>query len=292
MKTPALTAAAVLLSAACASSSHATVNLATAGGFLFDLNEQTGSIVDGTSDAYDDYPDLWTAGSQFISPSFALSNGGRTVSYAPIQLQTSGTFISRTAYVPATGGNYVAYLETYTNTVTAPNGGNSFAMRYGSSFGGGLGSDTGTVITATSSGDTNVALGDHWFATDDATPGYSGTPSPTGDDDPALGHVIGGPGGVQVPFQTFQQASDEFIVTYEVELAPGQTKSYLFYEIQANTRAEAASVAASLSSSPDLSFLTPAQIATIQNVAVPVPEPTALGVVAGAGLLVLRRRRS
>ena len=193
-------------------------------------------------------------------------------------------------YVPAGGGNYVAYLESFTNTDTSPNGANSLAMRYGSSFGGGLGSDLATVVTASSSGDTNAALGDYWFATDDATPGYSGTPSPTGDDDPALGHVVGGPGR-QVPAQLFSNAPDEFITTYFVDTAPGQTKSYLFFETQQNTRALAASAAAGLSASPDVSFLTAAQIGTIQNFLI-VPEPASLRLLAAGGLLTRRRRRA
>jgi hypothetical protein len=277
--------AAVLLSAVAASFASADViTLNTAGGFGYDIDTATGHIEDGTSDAYDFYPDLWIAGTQFSSTSYTTSNNGRTITLAPITVGVVS--VTRTIYVPANGGNYVAFLDSFTNIDNSPN---SLAMRYGSQNGGSFGSDDATVVTATSSGDTNAALGDYWFATDDATPGYSGTPSPTGDDDPALGHVVGGPGGAQVPYQLERQSPDQYFTTFFVDTAAGQTKSFLFFETQEFTRTAAASVAASLSANPDVSFLTSAQIATIQNIAVPEPGSCLAGI-AAAGLLLRRRR--
>jgi hypothetical protein len=274
--------AVLALSGFSVSTSFGAETLTTAGGFVYDINTTSGAVTEGTSDAYDDFPQLWIAGSLYNAPSYTMANGGRNVVMAPMNI--SNFSVSRTVYVPASGGNYAAYLETFTNNSPVDN--TAFAISFGTAIGGAgdLGSDDETVVTASSSGDMNYAYGDYWFATDDAVPGF------TGADDPALGHVIAGPNASILPFDSRHPEPDQFQTLYSLSLLPGETQSFLFFEIQENTRALSAAVAAQLTANPDVSFLSPAQIATIKNFSI-VPEPASLGAISSFVPALLRRRR-
>lgn len=276
--------AALAISVLSTSSSYGVETLTTAGGFVFDINTASGATVSGTSNAYVNFPQLWIGGTVYNAPSYTLTNGGRAVELAPIT--TGALSVTRTIYVPADGGNYAAYLDTFTN-ISGSN--NTVAIRYGTVNGvGALGSGSQTVVTASGNGNLNYDAGDYWFATDDATPGY------TGSDSPALGHVVAGPGAANLPLQQNQSVSSgQFDTVFLLTIPAGQTQSYLYYEIQENSRELAASVAAGLSANPVAPFLTPAQADTIRNFgSVVVPEPASLGLLAaGAGGIALRRRR-
>ncbi len=283
-----LTSSAVLAASAitfAASSVSAQYVLTSGDDFTFDFNTASGAIIDGTSNAYDEFPQLWIAGTNYSAPSATTSSDGRTLSLAPVQIGSSIS-AQRTVFVPENGGNYAVYLNSFTNT---SNGNSNFAISYGTSITnlGDLGSDAETVVTASSSGDTTYALGDFWFATDDATPGFTGT------DSPALGHVVAGPGAADLPLDSRRPGNgDRFQTLYNINVPAGETYSYLFFEIQENTRELAASVSADLTMNPDVSFLTADQIGTIRNFDIVVPEPASLGLLSMSGLLLLRRRKA
>src|SRR5690606_28682812 len=103
-----------------------------------------------------------------------MSLSGRQLEF-PVQVM-AGLRVRRLAYVPPTIGDFARYLEVLENPGTSP-------ITTTVTISGNLGSDSGTTIVGTSSGDTIVSSADFWFATDDASDGAG---------DPSLGHVFGG----------------------------------------------------------------------------------------------------
>ena len=116
----------------------------------------------------------------WLQPIFApsIGNSGRMIS---TNTATTGDLtVSREATVPASGlHDFARTVDTFTNstgsTITAP-------VRVV----GNLGSDTNTVVFATSDGDTIVETTDWWFGTDDAD----------GTGTPAVIHLLHGPAGL------------------------------------------------------------------------------------------------
>lgn len=198
------------------------INLTSAGGFTFDVAETgAGTMANGTIDAYDTayYLDVDGIAYNAVGAAATLTVGGRQAEMAEI---TMGALrVKRIVYVPAVGGDYARYLDVVSNPGATDV---SVTLR----IRGNLGSNTTTVVTGSSSGDTVVSVADAWFATDDPTDG-------TGD--PSLAHVLGGgPGSVASP-STVSLSFDNFSWEYVVVVPAGGRVALLTFAIQSMNRA-------------------------------------------------------
>jgi len=207
----AVIAAGLLLSAPAGS----VVNLNGPNGHTFDIQDTSGGqLNDGSSDAYDSAYYLTVNGTQYSSGGVAGTsiNGGRGVRMAA---QTSGSLlVQREAYVPATGSHdYIRYYDTVENT-----SGSTITVTV--TYSGGLGSDTSTIITATSSGDITVSTADMWYCTDD-----------TGSD-PALAHVWWGESAGVAP-STLSLSGDSMTTTFSFDLPGGSRAAFVIFAVQA-----------------------------------------------------------
>jgi len=179
----------VLLSLGLPATALADVDLMSPGGFLFDIDETRGTLGNGSIDAYDTCYRL-TVNSTSFSPS-----GTHTTSMMGRQVETPthtiGTLdVRRMIYVPSTApsacsgttgcGDYGRYVDVFENTGTTD-------VMVTAEYYCNLGSDSSTVINATSSGDMSMGTDDEWIATDDSSDGSG---------DPSLAHVLQGVGGL------------------------------------------------------------------------------------------------
>lgn len=220
-------------------------------GFLWDIEgDGLGHVNNGTSDAYDLWPNLCVTtnlalaladpcptGDLYDAGGTAATTGaaGRELLMAPVAI--AGLQVSRRVYVPDTAGEgWVRYLEVLQNT-----GGTDVTVRVrvGSvdSTYADLGSDGSTTVVATSDGTGVLSPGLVWFTTDDATDGGG---------DPSLGHRIDGAGGVEVITlaQNVQgQGTDGFLWEYgDITVPAGGTAMVMFFLTQQNNRADAQTV--------------------------------------------------
>lgn len=208
------------------------VDLSTGGGFIFDVQDNDGALLNGSSDAYDTAYRLYVNGTLYTtgSPS-TVSADGRHVYMPPEAI--GGLTVERYVYVPATGGDYARYIDVVTNmgasTVSA-----SIEIR------GNLGSDSATTITGSSSGDTTATLSDDWFSTDDATDGGG---------DPSLGHVVQGP-GARTRASALTVSSDNLSWTFDVTVPAGGRAAVLTFAVQAPNRAASIAEATRLAALP------------------------------------------
>lgn len=205
------------------------INLTSGGGFLFDLAETTtGTLGNGTVDAYDTCYYLDVGGVRYTAAGAAATTslGGRQIEMAEVAV--GALRAKRLVYVPASGGTYARFLDVISNP-----GASDVATTVRIS--GNLGSDTGTVVTATSSGDTAVTTADTWFATDDASDGAGDT---------SIAHVFqGGPGS----FVTVSAASittDSPSWQFDVTVPAGGRIAVMFFAVQATNRAASSAEAA------------------------------------------------
>ncbi|WP_270934322.1 CARDB domain-containing protein [Falsiroseomonas oryzae] len=199
-------------------------------GFEWDI-EGDGSINDGTNDAYDggQYLIVTQGASEYWFEWFNSAGtemGGRQIVFGPDT--SSGLSVTRKVYVPNTGNQgFARFLESFTNTSSETR---TFTVRIETN----LGSDSGTIGIATSSGDATYAAGDRWVVTDDSSDGSG---------DPTMLHVVAGDGNVQLPFQASRESSDDLYTRYSLTLAPGETRRILHFAVQNTNRAAAQAVA-------------------------------------------------
>lgn len=210
------------------------------GGFLFDIKESEdfgggGSLNDGTSDAYDGCYELTVGGTLYEaeSPS-VLSLAGRQVE---LPEQTVGLLrVRRLVYVPAVGG-WARFVDIVSNT-------GATAATTTVRIDGDLGSDGGTVLVASSSGDASFTPLDRWFTTDDSDAGG----------DPSLAHVVYGTGALVTPLDA--SAPTGFIDwTFNVTVPAGGRIAIMTFAVQAANRAAARAEAERLVDLPDDALL-------------------------------------
>ena len=169
-------------------------------GFRWDI-QPDGNINNGSVDAYDG--GLAHQGFGFFSTGLA-EDDGREIVIGPSPIGGPNIEVTRKIYVPSDEG-YARFLEIVTNAGATP-------ATYVVNLFTNLGSDGGTNLVATSSGDAVFNAEDNWLVTDDQD----------GQNDPSMTHVIAGGGPVRP-----QQASTEFDninYSYQLQLAPGQTQ--------------------------------------------------------------------
>ncbi len=191
------------------------VNLTDGGGFRWDI-QQNGSILDGSSDAFDSgfvlsgFPNVSTGGLEDGGREVLISNGA-----------TTGIQVSRKIYVP-TGNAYCRFLEIVRNLGETAS---THTVRLDTN----LGSDAATVVAGTSDGDSTFETTDQWIVTDDTLEGSG---------DPVVTHVIGGAGAVQSPSQvSFTPGFVGYI--YDLVLEPQETKIIMHFGVQGQSRTAA-----------------------------------------------------
>lgn len=214
------------------------VDFTSGGGFLFDIQDTFGgSLSNGSIDAYDGCYYLDVGGTRY-SPSGAGTVSGRTVTLATTTI--AGLSVRRVVYVPASGGDWARYLEVLDNPGMTPV---TTTVR----ISGNLGSDSGTRLMATSSGDSVVDPTESWFATDDTD----------GSSDPSLAHLFqSGPGsGAPVSARAASLSSDNIDWTFDVTVPAGGRVVVMTFAIQTMTQALAQAEAARLVDLPDDAFV-------------------------------------
>ncbi len=220
--------------------------LADGRGYIWDFSND-GSINNGTSDAFD--------GAAFLQ----ISDGGSnqsfayttpTLEYNDREQVFAGTGpildvdITRKAYVPATGAGYARMTEFLTNNTASTITRTITLTSY-------LGSDSGTRVLKTSSGDLAVTSGDNWIITDDSTDGGG---------DPAILHFFSMDGAAVQPTNV-SLSGDTLTYSFNVTLRAGETKALMHYLAQSQTLSELTSLANSLNSNMT-SYLTTGMTAT------------------------------
>jgi hypothetical protein len=207
-------------------------------------------------------------------------------------VQTSGSIqMFRKVFVPD-NDEFARWLNYFTNT-----GGSPVTVTMETSNN--LGSDTNTVIVATSAGGTTINTTDTWVTTFQNFTGKTTS-------DPRLGHVLQGGPGVATPLAGifFQNGNDRPYWGYTFTLNPGQTKIIMNFETGQPTRPLANAKAAQLVGLPPntLQCLSNAEMGEIVNfqAQTPVGEmPTLsqtsmiiMGMLLALAALVLLRRRA
>lgn len=190
-------------------------------GYEWDLRASSsyntsGYIINGTSDAYDGGLRLSGFG---VHTNVTTEGDGREVVIGPVAV--SGLEITRKIYV-SDDENYARFLEIVTNP------GDTTAT-YTAELDTNLGSDSWTVVVATSDGDTSFSAADDWLVTDDWS---------NGGGDPSMLHVISGPDARMRP-TTASRSGDDLRYTYDLELPPGQTQIVMHFASQNPNQAAA-----------------------------------------------------
>ncbi|MBX7191741.1 MAG: hypothetical protein K1X94_06775, partial [Sandaracinaceae bacterium] len=206
------------------------VDITSSAGLLFDIQDtNSGELSNGSIDAYDGCYYLEVDGTQYVAGGSTTSPDGRTVTLHEI---TMGSLrVQRIVYVPASGGSWARYLDVFNNMTAAD-------VHANVRIWGNLGSDSGTVLMASSSGDTVVSTADSWFATDDTD----------GSGDPSLAHVFqGDPAtGPLSPATGASLSADNLEYTYAIDVPAGGRVAILSFAVQDNSqtlvRAEAARI--------------------------------------------------
>jgi hypothetical protein len=215
------------------------VDLTSGGGFLFDIQDDLGGYLsDGTSDAYDSCYFLDVGGTRYAPRGAGVvSADGRTVTLSSATL--AGLTVRRVVYVPASGGDWARYLEVLENTGATDV---TTTVR----ISGNLGSDFGTTLVATSSGDGVLDPSERWFATDDAD----------GSGDPSLVHLFqaGADAGAPIDVRTVSQTDDDIDWTFDVTVPARGRAVVMTFAIQSRTQAAAQAEAVRLLELPDDAF--------------------------------------
>ncbi|UEM25318.1 S8 family serine peptidase (plasmid) [Skermanella mucosa] len=228
------------------------VELFDGGGFLWDI-WQDGSILDGSSDAYDGGMAL--SGFPFQETA-ETEEDGREIVIGPGSPEGSeGISVTRKIFVPG-DQSWARFLEVVTNTgaVTA-----THAVNIVTNFG----SDFETGIVGTSSGDAVFDPADQWVVSDDQD----------GTGDPTLLHVIR---SADAPAPSSASISEDFLdFTYDLTLAPGESRIVMHFASQNPDQAAALAQGPVLASADmgALAGLSDEEISRIVNFDAFMPEP-------------------
>ena len=243
-------------------------NLNDSAAFLWDV-DTNGSIYNGSIDSYDSGLELVVDGTVFPAGTPTTELGGRQVVLGPATL--SGLSVTRRVYVPTTEA-WARFLDTFTNSTAAPI---TATVIVQSNYG----SDSGTAILASSSGDMTLSSADRWVTTDDATD--SGA-------DPSLCHVMYGTGAAVAPATITNAAfscfgTEGMSVTYTLTVPAGGTVRLLYFESQNMNRAGALVSCMSFDTlaASTTSDIPAAELATVVNWTFAQPNGAACTVAAG-----------
>lgn len=216
----------------------ATATVLMSGTVRWDVDDAiggSGEMGDGTSDAYDNCYYLAVASNRYtlgVGVTTTTSADGRQIDFPAAPVGTTGLTAERHVYVPATG-LWARYVEVIENRTASP-------VSASVGISGNLGSDGGTLVTASSSGDATLTTADTWVATDDAADGSG---------DPSLAHVFRGAGGA-VTVAAVSLATDALSYVYGVTVPAHGRVAILHFAVQAPNRATAQATATQLSMLP------------------------------------------
>jgi hypothetical protein len=247
-------------------------NLVNFNGFQFDI-QTDGTLSDGTRDAYDGgmHFSLFSAGTELpftgSNVGFTEDNGRQVVIQ---QFGLANLDVTRKIFVPDTG-YFARYMEILTNSGTAP-------VTVDAQIFSNLGSDFGTRIIATSSGDKVFGTDDFWLVTDD-----DDGSSPYPNSDPTLADIFGGPNARLAVSAVNLPPSGSDLLSYRwnnLTIQPGQTVILMHFAVQHSTQPAATASAERLVQLPPeaLVGLSSDEITNIQNFAVPADGTSPLDV--------------
>jgi hypothetical protein len=199
----------------------------------------------------------------------------------------NGLNVRREVYVPS-ADELVRFATVLTNTTGATIDVNLITSNN-------LGSDGGTTVDQTSSGDAAAGIDDTWVTTFEAFSGLTST-------DPRLAHVLQQDGFDTLGAVTFVNGDDNPVWHYPLRIDPGQTLTVLNYASGQPNLPDARDKAAELARTPVFDCLT-ADLATLHNFGAGPPPPNPLEIpladthglallailLAGTALAVLRR---
>lgn len=191
-------------------------------------------------DAFDYGLSLWVNDNIFVPGAGTLTRSGQTLSAGPSPLNGLNVMVQ---YAALAGSPTLRVLIGVQNPTTSP-------LTRTVSLVSNLGSDTTTVVTATSSGDTVFTTADRWVITAD---------SATAPGDPVVTHVLAGPGTPAVPPAAVSQTvfgciappfTQGVLASYSLTVPPGATRYLLFFAQLAATASAAATAAAAFDTTP------------------------------------------
>lgn len=266
------------------------------GGGAYGIN--SAAIDGGRDDAFDGFAGITVNGAAFNQPNslvdLTTTGAGTFVNtISPVNLGGINTSLD---YFMSASSPTLRVFGTFTNTTANPL---SAAIAYG----GDLGCDGNCTIEDSSTGDNTFQSAlDRWFITSDGPE----------DSDPFVTLVRFGPGGQlasstpAVPGEDFDGDLDLFGDIWTLSLAPGETKSLMWFANFNDSLAEAQAGTSvfndlsTLDASDLLEGLSPIQIGAIANWApqqppAATPEPSSLiglGSLLGFGLLSKIKRRN
>jgi hypothetical protein len=232
-------------------SSGSTHTLTDSAGYRWDIQDN-GTIWDGTSDAYDTGMALNVGGSYFPASAAVSELAGRQWAFGPAVM--SGLRVTRRVYVPATDA-WARFLEEFNNPTAAPI---TVTVRIETN----AGSDGGTNITASFTGDLAFTVDDRWLCTDDSD----------GSGDPSLGHNFWGEGATLRPTAVSMAVFDCAAVNgpnvqFSLTVPAGQTLYLMHFGSQNTNQATARATSVRLDGEPEaiLFGLADVVVAGIQN---------------------------
>ncbi|HRY36253.1 MAG TPA: peptidoglycan-binding protein [Candidatus Magasanikbacteria bacterium] len=219
-------------------------------GFRYDA-EGGGYLNDGSNDAYDGMYYLEISGEQYNGNFAAFEENDREFVFD--QETISNLNVSRKLIVPTTTNGFGRYLEIINNPTEEP-------VTINVRVYGNLGSDGGTKLIRTSNGDRILTTEDYWLSTDDSRDGGY---------DPSLGHLWDGNGGSDRIDSVELSGDDLEYYWNNVTINPGETKIYMHFAIQRNTRDEVLAKLFKLSNNVDslpiTVGMTNEEISAVQN---------------------------
>jgi subtilisin-like proprotein convertase family protein len=198
----------------------------------------SGGIEDGGQDAFDDYGKLRLvvqdgSGSTVVGGTGDLIGFGLAFSldrkwHTATPVNVGGVAVSRALHAPAQA-DYLRYVDTFANT-------SGQARRVWVAWGGNLGSDFGTNVARSSSGDTLLSTGDTWAVTIQSAGFNPNGPA----EDPPVGYGLRGLGDTTYqgpaifganPITTTwpMTANDHLAHVFRLDLAPGESASLAYF---------------------------------------------------------------
>ena len=186
------------------------------------------------------------SGGNYLAGSNActVAHGGEEMLFPEVAIGSDvpGLVVSRRVYVPASGRAFARWIETLRNT-------SSTTQSYDFFLYGALGSDCGTKVGDTSSGDDDLGHTDRWFTTYDDIAGDQtcptvifGNPNPDSSTGLPLAHNFDGPSTPPDHVDAYPEYQGLSLrggfpqTEYDsVTLKPGQSVSYMHFEVQPTT---------------------------------------------------------
>lgn len=209
------------------------------------------------SDAYDGFGGFAVDGVGFNAPGGVVTANGNLITAGPVVL--SGMNVNVQFYFDPNTAT-VRFLAIFNN----PTGADISSVI---AWGGELGSDSNTIVRATSDGDTVLTIADRWSISTQLS-----VEAPT---DPVSTFVFGGPGTPAVTLNSIvnnlSATSDKLDVRYNLTVPAGQTRSLLLFAQMNSTLTSAQNAVATFDSTTALlnggflAGLTQADLAQVAN---------------------------